>query len=83
MMQDEGTCTPAEDDEQTEATILCLLLSPKIQRPWAVDEVIREVGRPRDTTDAIARLHAAGLVHRLDGFVFASRAAVRLDSIDL
>jgi len=82
-VQDEGTHTPAEDDEQTEATILTLLLNPKVQRPWAVDEVIREIGRPDDTTDAIARLHAAGLVHRLDEFVFATRAALRLDQIAL
>jgi hypothetical protein len=82
-MQDEGTCTLTEDNRQTEATILCLLLDPKIQRPWAVDEVIREIGRPIDTNDALARLQAAGLVHRVNGFVFATRAALRLDQIAL
>jgi hypothetical protein len=82
-MQDEGTCTPAEEDQRTEATILCLLLDRTNRHPWAVEELAREIGRPLDVTNAVASLHAAGLIHRLDGFVFPSRAAVRLDSIDL
>ena len=41
-------------------------------RPWAVDEIAREVHG--DVTDSLGRLHGGGLIHRLEGFVWASRA---------
>jgi hypothetical protein len=46
--------------------------------------LIRDIGRRRDVLDGIANLHAAGLLHRTsDGFVFASRAAIYLDRLDM
>jgi hypothetical protein len=72
---------PAEQDRSIESTVLGLLLDPDAQRPWAADELAREIGDQLATADALARLHAAGLVHCLDGFVFASRAALRADEI--
>lgn len=73
--------TPAREDQCIERAVLGLLLDPGSQRPWAVDELVHEIGDRAATADALARLHGAGLVHRLDGFVFASRAAVRVDEI--
>jgi hypothetical protein len=75
MQDEQGTGIPPE---QVEAAILGLLTDAEVQRPWSVDELEREIGHPVRTADAVARLYAAGLVHRLDGgFVFATRAAVR------
>jgi hypothetical protein len=80
----QSTPEPSEDDTRTESAIMTLLLVEDQQRPWSTDEMIREIGRPLEVTDAIDNLHGAGLVHRTsDGFVFASRAATRLDSLDL
>jgi hypothetical protein len=81
MMQGKSSPTPAEEDARIESGILCLLMDHDEQRPWSFDEVAREVGDRIATTDALARLHAAGLIHRLDGFVFATRAALRADQI--
>ncbi|MGC2373125.1 MAG: hypothetical protein WA484_04540 [Solirubrobacteraceae bacterium] len=75
---------PAESKVRTESTIMSLLLVLDDQRPWSTDELIRTVGREIDTLDAIADLHAVGLVHRTtDGFVFPTRAATHLDGLDM
>ncbi|HTC61119.1 MAG TPA: hypothetical protein VK691_13535 [Solirubrobacteraceae bacterium] len=41
-----------------------------------------EIGRRLDTTDAVAALNAAGLIHRCGEFVFATLAAIRFDGIE-
>jgi len=47
------------------------------------DEVQRESRHATiDVEDALARLTAAGLIHRLNGFAFASRAAVHAGRLD-
>jgi predicted ArsR family transcriptional regulator len=65
-------CT--SDDASTDACVLELLLDdhPGL---WSVDEVSRMLGDPVAARDALDRLTAAGLVHRCDGYAFASRAA--------
>jgi hypothetical protein len=73
-MHDQRT-SPAEQDDSTDNAILGLLLDSPT--PWATAEVAREIGDDVDATDGIARLARGGLIHRLDGFVFATRAAVR------
>ncbi len=60
-----------------EFVVLTLLLDPECPGPWSVDELAREVGCEMSAGDAVARLHAAGLAHRCEGFVFATRAASR------
>jgi hypothetical protein len=62
------------DDARNDAAILGLLLmEPGL---WAVDEVARVIGDELATTDALARLHRRGLLHRLSGYVFPTRTAV-------
>lgn len=71
----------AEKQDHTDAVILEVLLEDDGQRPWSVDEVARVVEDPVAASDGVGRLARAGLVHRLDGFVFASRAALRAAQI--
>jgi len=53
------------------------------QRPWAVRELVLEIGDQIEVEDALARLHGAGLVHRCGEFVWATRAALAANAIDL
>ena len=69
------------DPEQVDAAILGLLVDPEASRPWSVDEVAREIGDKVETTDSLARLVGAGLVHRLSSFVWASRAALHAERL--
>jgi hypothetical protein len=51
------------------------------QRPWALEEIIREyndVGDQGDVEDALAYLRGAGLVRAIDGCYIATRAAVHV-----
>jgi hypothetical protein len=79
-MQDEGTqpdseLTVAELEQRTDRMVLMLLLDePGL---WSLDEISREISTVPDVEDGINRLHAVGLVHKLDQFAFATRAAVR------
>jgi hypothetical protein len=77
-MHSQGSPTPAGDEDRIDASILAFLADPDEQRPWSDDEVAREVGDRLVAGDALARLHRLGLVHRLDGFVFATRPAVQV-----
>ncbi|HMH58793.1 MAG TPA: hypothetical protein VK537_06405 [Galbitalea sp.] len=63
--------------------ILGLLLTPDSQRLWSVAEVERETGEQLATADALASLHAVGLIHRCGEFVFATRAAFCMDRMSL
>jgi hypothetical protein len=75
-MRDERTPTPAEEDTTTDSAVLGLLLDPGSERPWSREELAREIGDEIATADSLGRLDGAGLIHRLDGFVWASRAAL-------
>jgi hypothetical protein len=48
---------------------------------WSFEELVREIGDEVVVQDALAHLNASGLIHRLEQFVFATRAATRLDEI--
>jgi hypothetical protein len=82
-MQDEISRMPQEEEERAQKGVLGLLLASDSQRPWSVAEVERELGPPIAIVDAVVSLHAAGLIHRCGEFVFASRAALRMDSLSL
>jgi hypothetical protein len=69
----------AEQEDHTDKVVLEYLLLSKW--PWSVEEIGRKINDSTDTEDAVARLSAEGLVHRLGGFVFPARAALR--SVDL
>jgi hypothetical protein len=74
---------PGESEEfaRLDGAILGLLVNRVEQRPWSEAEIIREVGRHGNIPDGLDRLHQAGLVHRWDGLVSATRAAVRFYGI--
>ena len=75
-MHDQSSPTPADERDSVEQAVLVMLLAPHVGL-WSDEEVAREVGDPRAAADAIASLYGTGLVHRLGGFVFATRPAVR------
>jgi hypothetical protein len=78
-MPDENP-TPAERENMTDSVILLLLLQETFAGPWAVEEIERELGE--NPADGLRRLYGAGLIHRHDGYVWASRAAVKADELD-
>jgi DNA-binding HxlR family transcriptional regulator len=74
--------SPEQIDNANQGTVLAALIYTENQRPWSMEEIVREIGDEIMVTDAIANLRAAGLVHRTsDNFVFATRAAVHHDTI--
>jgi predicted DCC family thiol-disulfide oxidoreductase YuxK len=81
-MQGQPNETVEEQGRRTEQTILTLVLSGG-QRIWSVEEMVSEIGRRLEVVDSLAALQAAGLVHRCQDFVFATRAALRFDEMDL
>jgi hypothetical protein len=78
MPDEQPTPRQAAEEARVDWLILDLLLEEGTHRPWATAEITREYGHELDAIDAIDRLHGAGLTHKTsDGFVFATRAAVR------
>jgi hypothetical protein len=65
--------------EAVERDVLYHLTTPEDGQPlWSVGDLNREMER-EDVIDYLNGLHRAGLIHRTsDGYVFATRAAVRM-----
>lgn len=80
-MQEQRTPTRAVEDWISDAAVLGLMLPRDDQRPWSKDEIDRVIGE--DTADSLNRLYGAGLIHRLNGFVWATRAAIMAEEIKM
>jgi hypothetical protein len=65
---------PAADDAALERDILALLDGARL---WSVDELQRAFADELAVSDALNRMHRAGLIHRLGEFAFITRAAQR------
>ncbi len=81
-MHDQDTRTPAERHDALERDVLYLLTEPDDGQPlWSVEDIAREA----ETNEPMVPIHGllrAGLIHRTsDGFVFATRAGVRVVQI--
>jgi hypothetical protein len=70
--------TVGEDEDATDSAVVGVLVNCD-QRLWSRDELEREFDR--DLSDSLNRLYGAGLIHRLKGFVWATRAAIKSDEI--
>jgi hypothetical protein len=73
------------DPGRAEAAIIVLLLSGDHHGVWSREELIRELSASRlEAADALSGLAGAGLIHELGpDFVVVSRAAQRMDQLDL
>jgi hypothetical protein len=70
---------PGKRLDGNERAVLLLLFEDR--SPWTLDELGRELRGRDDAADATSALARAGLVHRLDEFVFPTRAARRSDEL--
>jgi len=82
-MQDERSIDGPDVLRITKAGIYGLLTTPDAQRPWSIRELELEVSYPINVPDAIASLYGAGLIHRCGEFVWATRAALAAEAMDL
>lgn len=78
-MRDQRSGTPpvGRCGDEVQFLVLALLLDAECRGPWSVQELAREVGCELSAAAAVVGLHAAGLAHRCNGFVWPSRAASR------
>jgi hypothetical protein len=78
MPDEKPTQDPAERWDAMERDVLYLLTGDD-QPIWSIEDLGRETENPGDIADAVRGLFNAGLIHQTtDGFVFATRAAVRM-----
>lgn len=73
---------PAAESNRIEGIVLEVLIGSGQSGLWSVAEVSLEIGDELTAIDALEALHRAGLIHRTsDGFVFATRAAIRASEL--
>jgi hypothetical protein len=83
-MSGRGSCVMAEQEQQAEGAILALLLNFEAGGLWSVEELVRQLSASRlDVIDGLVSLQAAGLIHRMGDYVFATRAASTFDRLEL
>lgn len=72
------------DQRWVESAVMLLLLSGGYDGPWTDTELERELSASSlQVQDALAALSGSGLVHLQDELVIASRAARRMDQLEL
>lgn len=78
-MQDESICDDVRSYDEIERDVLYLLTRPEDGQPlWSVEDIGREIETDEPILPVRGLLNA-GLVNRTsDGFVFATRAGVRV-----
>jgi hypothetical protein len=64
----------AQQENMLDGSILSTMIDGHAPRLWSRDELARE--HNRDVTDTLRRLHGGGLIHRLEDFVWPTRAAL-------
>jgi hypothetical protein len=80
-MPDSRSSTEPEAHDFLDQAILQLMLDPDRQRPWSEGEIARMIGTPGDVPASLARLRAAGIIHRWSDLVSATHAAVYFHEI--
>lgn len=78
------TSEPGSDPQATESAIMTVLLSGSHEGPWTEPELEREMSASAlQVKDALSELRGAGLVHLHAELVHVTRAAQRMDQLDL
>jgi len=67
------------DERAADWAVLVLLLDDCL--PWSTDEIAREISDHTAASESVNRLCRAGLVHRCNNFVFATRSARRFEEL--
>jgi hypothetical protein len=70
------------DQDLAEHVILHLMLDEPAPGPWSTEELARVYGDPVQTADALASMHAMGVIHRHRQFVWPTRTAARTAQIE-
>ncbi len=74
-MHQEPSRGVAVESDHLQLVVLEVLLTDEAPGLWSTRELAQAVGDPVITADAISALHASGLVHLCEEFVFPTRAA--------
>lgn len=77
----EGSEVRLSEEQIDNAVLDFMLCEPSW--PWSLEEVARELGSQPNAADAVRRLTSAGLLHRLDNFVFPTRTARRANELQI
>jgi hypothetical protein len=82
-MQDQTSPREAAAElDQLERVVLHLLLDTRSPGILSEREVAQALGSEAHAAHALVSLHASGLIHRLEEFVFPTRAAVRFGQLE-
>ncbi len=79
-MHNHPMTTPAPDDAQWDTRVLDWLVLEH-QGLWSIDELRQLGGDGPAVDDALARLQALGLIHKVEDCVFATRAAAHMHQL--